>query len=68
MKPKNFNKKLNLNKKTIADLNNGEMNNAHGGIPCPVTQTCGGTGCCPTLATCDPTGGIDCRCGAIIPG
>ena len=31
MKPKNFSKKLMLNKKTIAHLDNNEMKAAHGG-------------------------------------
>lgn len=33
MKPKDFNQKLTLNKRTIADLNNGEMDNLRGGGP-----------------------------------
>jgi hypothetical protein len=31
MKSKNFHKHLTLNKKTIANLNNGEMHGVHGG-------------------------------------
>ena len=31
MKTKNFSKKLSLNKKTVADLNNKEMQAIHGG-------------------------------------
>jgi natural product precursor len=31
MSPKQFSRKLILNKKTIANLNNGEMNNVKGG-------------------------------------
>ncbi len=55
MKIKKFNKRLSLNKKTIADLNNKEMKNLHGGGPvseltdCP---SCRATVCCPpTLGT-----------------
>jgi len=33
MKPKNFSKKLILNKKTVADLNNKEMKEVVGGFP-----------------------------------
>jgi len=43
MKTKKFSKKLTLNKKTIADLNNGEMKVVRGGInepPRRVTETC----------------------------
>jgi hypothetical protein len=40
MKPKGFNKKLSLSKKTIADLNNSDKNRIHGGIggssPCEI--------------------------------
>ena len=67
MKPKVFNKKLSLNKKTIADLKNGEMNNVHGGINDTVAISCTCVitgGCCPTQITCGPTGNINCRCGA----
>ena len=60
MKTKKFQKKLTLNKKTIVDLNNGEMKGAQGGadepsIPpffCPITfYNCFtvdvGNTCCP---------------------
>jgi len=53
MKPKKLNKKLNLNQKSIANLDSGKMQEVHGGIisgdPCPVyiTQTCGFTWCNP---------------------
>lgn len=48
MKPKNFSKKLKLNKKTIAFLNSGEMRVVYGGEPpptwiwatCPPNMTC----------------------------
>jgi hypothetical protein len=39
MKPKKFNKKLALNKKTIANLNNREMAVAIGGITQSITFT-----------------------------
>lgn len=50
MKPKNFDRKLNLNKHTVSSLNNREMGHAFAGeIPsikrCPVTW---GPGSCPT--------------------
>jgi hypothetical protein len=44
MKPKNFSKKLKLNKKTIASLNTGEMGVAYGGVTPPTLY----------LATCRP--------------
>jgi natural product precursor len=52
MKPLVFNKKLQLNKNTVVNLNNGEMKNAYGGyytdiaavrktvIPPPVPVSC----------------------------
>jgi natural product precursor len=48
MKTKKLNKRLSLNKKTIADLNKGELKHVHGGniIVKPATLTaamCGGT-------------------------
>jgi hypothetical protein len=45
MKPKNFRKKLNLNKKTIVNLKNGEMNAVQGGIPQSTTAV-SITNCC----------------------
>jgi hypothetical protein len=47
MKTKKFNKKLALNKKTVADLNGSDMDYAHGGgiPPCELTQ---GHSTCPT--------------------
>jgi len=36
MKIKKFDKKLTLNKKTISDLNNGQMKHAYGGAPSDV--------------------------------
>ncbi|MCU0288075.1 MAG: class I lanthipeptide [Acidobacteria bacterium] len=50
MKPKNFNKKLMLNKKTVAHLDNNEMNKAHGGVHPSAIGGCPtyGRGSCPT--------------------
>ena len=69
MKTKKITKKLNLNKKTVADLNNGELMNAHGGILVTAinsncilcTHTCGYT-CLNTCVSCDPTGNPLCKC------
>jgi hypothetical protein len=66
MKSKKFEKKLMLNKKTIADLNSDKMGNVHGGVvnsqtgscclvhtDCPnCTQTQGGCATCYTCETC----------------
>jgi hypothetical protein len=62
MKPKEFNKKLFLNKRTIAHLGNKEMSKAHGGISvphpkCPIEATRS----CPTNDS-YPAGGA-CCCG-----
>ena len=52
MKPKKVDKKLSLNKKTVADLNNHQQNNVKGGLPYTY-HCCGtrgerfGTGTCP---------------------
>jgi len=54
MKAKRFNKKLVLNKKTIADLSIDEMNAAHGGVTtsgCTLKVTCS----VPTGPNCGPT-------------
>jgi hypothetical protein len=58
MKTKKFKKKLQLNKKTVVDLNGPEMNGVHGGAECDSIKSsciftlCGGscaeTACCPT--------------------
>jgi len=45
MKTKKFGKKLVINKKTVANLNNGDMSNAKGGAtytcePCDTMLTC----------------------------
>jgi hypothetical protein len=58
MKTKNFKKRLTLNKKTIANLNNGELAQAKGGgltPSCPTCETCL-TYCSCTCETCVPTG------------
>ena len=74
MKTKKIVKKLELNKTTITNLKNEELNHAQGGIyeshqisacTCYITLAC-----CPTYATvctctCNPTGQIDCRCNAV---
>jgi len=52
MKTKRFDKKLVLNKKTIAHLGRGELNAVEGGIECLMTISY-----CPTYRTC-PT---DCK-------
>jgi len=46
MKPKNFSKKLTLNKKTIVNLKNGEMNAVQGGVPVSTTKVSIVTNCC----------------------
>ena len=69
MKTKKFEKKLVLNKKTIAHLGNGELNVAKGGAlvtkegpscaPCPATNpTCFTV--CPTCFTVCPATGDPC--------
>ena len=61
MKTKSFRKKLNLNKKTIANLDTNKMNNALGGKPEPATEeicVTYGLDSCPTICkTLDPIGG-----------
>jgi hypothetical protein len=59
MKPKKFNKKLALNKKTIVNLNHGQLGNMRGGFtltPC-TDETCRITVCasCETCDTCGNT-------------
>jgi hypothetical protein len=48
MKSKQFNKKMTLNKKTVANLNNGEMREVNGGDICPHKITYQ-AGSCPTV-------------------
>ena len=59
MKTKSFSKKLTLNKKTIANLRNDEMNGVHGGLrPCTrIDPTC--ERACLTDETCWP---YSCSC------
>lgn len=62
MKQKKIIKKLSLNKKTIAHLNNTEMRYANGGGPvtdkCPITHPY----YCPTVETCENScGGTACE-------
>lgn len=50
MKLKKFRKKLNLNKKTIVDLNNNVMKEINGGDVDPKSRRV--SGCCPTSGLC----------------
>lgn len=50
MKLKKFRKKLNLNKKTIADLNHNAMKEINGGIKYPRSFRI--SDCCPTSGLC----------------
>lgn len=51
MKTIQFNKKLVLNKTTVADLNGNEMKNLYGGV-----DESANTNCASCLVTCPPTG------------
>ena len=80
MKPRNFERRLSLNKKTISNLNNGQMGNVNGGGPGPTAFPCEFTvhytycGTCPTepptcntcvtCATCDGQNTCDIYCPA----
>jgi hypothetical protein len=57
MKPKKVEKKLFLNKKTVADLNNQQMNRLRGGIPTTGT----GEVCCPSETCSCETCFTDCN-------
>jgi hypothetical protein len=67
MKTKKFSKRLNLNKKTVADLNGNEMNDAVGGISglraCfTYDLTCGENSCGPGASNCYSDNGVGCIC------
>lgn len=49
MKTKNFNKRLSLNKKTVVNLNHGEMKNVQGGEPECAFKITYQVGSCPTV-------------------
>jgi hypothetical protein len=49
MKTKNFKKRLTLNKKTIVNLDNGQLAQAKGGATATTCETCS-----PTCETCVP--------------
>ena len=55
MKTKEIKKKLFLNKKTIAHLNNGQLGHAKGGltISCHTCETCETCNTCTCHKTCD---------------
>lgn len=61
MKSKIIGKKLNLNKKTIADLQTDKMREVHGGIltDLPATPP---VGCTITCISCTSDGQNHCRC------
>ncbi|MCI0470841.1 MAG: class I lanthipeptide [Candidatus Aminicenantes bacterium] len=61
MKNKNFNKKLVLNKKTIIDLNNNEMNKLYGGVETQTPTVCR-TRCVTNCDTCPSVGLRTCDC------
>ena len=69
MKIKALRKKLNLKKETVSDLNHSELKNIQGyGEVSVIFTICCTIGCptmvdCDTIATCNPTGLIDCQCG-----
>jgi natural product precursor len=73
MKTKKFNKKLSLNKKTIANLGNNELNYVLGGYPtdariCKPTTQCTG-GCVETDYSCPPCDTWDtCTCYGVCTG
>lgn len=68
MKTKKFNRKLDLNKKTIANLNVKEMNNAAGGVSGTaacftfIVDTCGLDSCGPGDSNCLSYKGLVCIC------
>ncbi len=60
MKPKKFSRKLGLNKKTIANLNNNEMLSANGGAVRTIIQTA--CGICYTRSGSCSQGEETCEC------
>ena len=64
MKSKKFDKRLSLNKKTISDLNFGEMNRAYGGAATNVAyrKTVGVFTPPPTCYTCIECPPVDSKC------
>ena len=63
MNTKKFNKRLFLNKKTIADLNGKEMSDVYGGIgPTWYPNTCGPGSCIIGPSNCNTDNGRYCPC------
>jgi hypothetical protein len=69
MKPMKFNKKLSLNKKTVANLNGKEMNYVFGGVALSAPYncftfmaTCGPNSCAPGNSNCYSDRGYACDC------
>jgi hypothetical protein len=66
MKKVKFNSKLSLNKETVANLNNSELNNVKGGETNGVTvcwAICDTKADCPTNSPCNPTNALwTCTC------
>ncbi len=60
MKPKRPNKKLSLNKSTVADLNGREMKIVKGGCDYTQPQSCQSIRLCPTEFTCATDCGATC--------
>lgn len=67
MKTKKIEKKLVLNKKTIAGLNNGVLKNAHGGWQTYVQENSGCPTACPLCTAvntnCFSNDPVACQCG-----
>lgn len=61
MKTKKFNKKLNLNKKTISNLNYGQMRNVNGGGNDIDRNASDGGSCGVTCDTCFTPCGVSCN-------
>ena len=58
MKTKNFSKKLQLNKLTVSNLHNGDMNKLKAGVIYPSERTCLDT--CAYTCQCPHTIGVTC--------